>query len=359
MSRIAALQQLLEDEGVDALVVTARSNIRYLSGFSGSAGTLVVGAAGATLVTDNRYALQAPDEIARHGAPVEVRIGPSGGFPDVVDLVKTAPVVGLESDHITWGQAARFATALPGDTTSTSGLIEGLRERKDDAEIALIESAAGLADAALADVRDLLANEPTERAFATELEAAMRRRGADRAGFETIVAAGANSARPHHRPGDTPVRPGDLVVVDFGAETGGYRSDMTRSFVVGTPNDRQAELLDGVLAAQAAGVAAAGPGVPTAEIDAACRDHLTSIGLGEWFSHGTGHGVGLDIHEAPSVSASATATLAPGHIITVEPGVYLPEVGGVRWEDTLVITDDGARALTKAEKRPIVDLHTA
>lgn len=359
MSRLDRLRSLLDEEQVDALVVTTRSNIRYLSGFSGSAGTLVVTASTATLVTDNRYALQAPDELARAGAPVDVRIAPSGGFAELVSLLKTMPVVGLEGDQITWGQAERFATALPGETTATSGLVERLREHKDAAEVDRIETAAALADAALDQVRHLLASGLTERGFATELDAAMRRGGADRSGFETIVASGPNSARPHHRPGGRAIQPGDLVVVDFGAEKDGYRSDMTRSFVLGDPSDRQTELLDGVRAAQAAGVAAAGPGVATSAIDAACRTHLESIGLGEWFTHGTGHGVGLDIHEAPSVSATATATLAPGHIITVEPGVYLPEVGGVRWEDTLVITDDGARALTKAEKRPIVELHTA
>ena len=359
MTRLGRLRTLLDDEQVDALVVTTRSNIRYLCGFSGSAGTLVVTSSSAALVTDNRYALQAPDEIERAGAAVEVCIAPSGGFAELVSLLKTAPTVGLEGDQITWGQAERFATALPGEAVATSGLVERLREHKDADEVERIELAAGLADTALEQVRHLLGTGITERDFATELDAAMRRGGADRSGFETIVASGPNSARPHHRPGDRAIQPGDLVVVDFGAEKDGYRSDMTRSFVLGEPTERQAELLEGVRAAQAAGVAAAGPGVATAAVDAACRTHLESIGLGEWFTHGTGHGVGLDIHEAPSVSATATATLAPGHIITVEPGVYLPEVGGVRWEDTLVITDDGARALTKAEKRPIVELHTA
>ncbi len=359
MSRLLALRSLMDDAEVDMLVVSNRSNIRYLSGFSGSAGTLVVGAERATLVTDNRYALQAPDEVTAANAAVEVHIGPSGGFADLVALLKTAPRVGLEADQITWSQAERFATALPGETVSTSGLVEALRERKDDGEVARIERAAGLADQALASTRSLLGTGMSERQFATELVAEMRRLGADRSGFETIVASGPNSARPHHRPGDRSIEPGDLVVIDFGAEKDGYRSDMTRSFVIGEPNDQQTEMLEGVRGAQAAGVAAAGPGVPTATVDAACRDHLAELGLVTWFTHGTGHGVGLDIHEAPSVSASATATLAPGHIITVEPGVYVPDVGGVRWEDTLVITDDGARALTKAEKRPVVELHTA
>ena len=148
---------------------------------------------------------------------------------------------------------------------------------------------------------------------------------------------------------------GAAVVVDFGAEFDGYRSDMTRTFSIGDPAEREAEVLNEVKIAQAAGVSAVAPGVSVTEIDRACRSHLADVGLGKWFTHGTGHGVGLDIHEAPAVNDRGTATLAPGHVITVEPGVYIPEFGGVRWEDTVVVTVDGAEVMTKAPKDPIIE----
>jgi Xaa-Pro aminopeptidase len=359
MSRIARLQASFADAEIGGLLVTNPSNIRYLTGFTGSAGMLFVGASGATLVTDSRYALRAPAEIEASGAPSDVVISPGRDLTELVSLAKTTARVGLEADHVSWSQAERFATSLPGEAVSTSGVVEALREFKDADEIAAIERAAAIADAALAEVQPLLADLPTERRFGAELDAAMRRLGADRPGFETIVAAGNNSARPHHQPSDTQVGIGDLVVVDFGAEKDGYRSDMTRSFVIGTPTERQNEILNAVHEAQQAGVDAAGPGVATADVDRACRDRLGAAGLGEWFTHGTGHGVGIDIHEAPSVSARGTATLAPGHIITVEPGAYIPDFGGVRWEDTLVITNTGSRPLTNAVKQPVVEPNSA
>ena len=205
-------------------------------------------------------------------------------------------------------------------------------------------------------MRPQLGESLTEREIAAALDATMRSLGADRSGFDTIVASGPNAARPHHQPSDRVIARGDLVIVDMGAERGSYRSDMSRSFSIGEPDERSAELLDAVKMAQSAGVSAVGPGVPASEIDAACRDHLKTAGLDQFFTHGTGHGVGLDIHEAPSVSARATATLAPGHIITVEPGVYIPDFGGVRWEDTLLVTDTGSESLTRSDKHTIISV---
>ncbi|MFP5487266.1 MAG: M24 family metallopeptidase, partial [Acidimicrobiia bacterium] len=206
---------------------------------------------------------------------------------------------------------------------------------------------------ALASVLPELETGPTELAFAAALEAEMRAGGADDISFDTIVASGPNGSRPHHQPGPRRIEPGDLVVVDFGALVDGYHSDMTRTIPVGgvgALDDTQRRMLEVVTAAQAAGVAAVAAGAPVAGVDAACRAVIDDAGWGEAFVHGTGHGVGLDIHEAPGVNGTSTASLAAGQVVTVEPGVYLPGHGGVRVEDTVVVTSDGCHPLTCAPK---------
>ena len=195
---------------------------------------------------------------------------------------------------------------------------------------------------------------PTEAEFGLELDTEMRRRGASGSAFETIIASGPNSAKAHHRPSTRRVQPGDFVIIDFGAIVDGYRSDMTRTVVVGAPTAQQQRLYDAVAGAQAAGVAAVIDGIDAKEVDRACRDYITELGWGDRFVHGTGHGVGLDIHEAPWVNTRTTATLHTGHVVTVEPGVYLPDFGGVRVEDTVFVTPSGCRPVTHTAKDPVV-----
>jgi Xaa-Pro aminopeptidase len=207
-----------------------------------------------------------------------------------------------------------------------------------------------MADAALAAVRHRLGEHPTESEVALELEWQMRRLGAEGISFETIVASGPNGAKPHHHPGPRRIDDGDLVVIDFGALLDGYHSDMTRTIMVGEPSPTQADMWDLVHTAQAAGVAAVQAGVEAKAVDDACRSIIREAGLDAAFAHVTGHGVGLDIHEAPRVAATADATLAAGQVVTVEPGVYLAEHGGVRIEDTVVVTPTGCRTLTRATK---------
>jgi Xaa-Pro aminopeptidase len=201
-------------------------------------------------------------------------------------------------------------------------------------------------------VLPLIAAEPTEAEFALVLDTEMRRRGADGPSFDTIVAAGANAGFPHHRPAHDRIAEGALLIVDFGALVDGYHSDMTRTFVVGDPSPRQTDLLSVVSEAQARGVAAVGPGVTARAVDAACRRYLEDAGHGDRFTHGTGHGVGLLIHEAPWINASSDDALAPAQVLTVEPGVYHGSFGGVRVEDTVVVTEHGCRPLTKMPKDP-------
>jgi Xaa-Pro aminopeptidase len=249
----------------------------------------------------------------------------------------------------TWGDLLGADRLVP-----TSNAVEALREVKDAAEIARMERAAAIADAALFDTLPLMSQGVTEEHFALELDTAMRRHGAESTAFETIVAAGENSAKPHHHPGGRTIAHGDPVVVDFGATYEGYRSDMTRTFCVNEdPTGELARIFEVVRTSQAAGAEAVKPGISVKDVDDVCRQIIADAGWADRFEHGTGHGVGLDIHEAPTVSQLGTAILAPGFVVTVEPGVYVPGSGGVRVEDTLVVTEDGARALTRFTK----DIH--
>jgi len=354
------------DERPDALVVTEPANIRWLTGFTGSAGVLLVTGDRALLTTDGRYRTQASEQLAASGVGDATAIcigGVTAQRAALVDAVGTDSVVGLEASHVSWTAVRAWETVLdPRRLVATTGIVEGLRVVKDDGEVARMERAAAIADAALGSVLHLLADAGagrgpllTESGFAAALDHAMRVLGAEDRSFETIVASGENSAMPHARPGRRALRPGDPVVVDFGAIFAGYRSDMTRTFCLGgEPTGELATVFQVVLASQAAGVASVAPGVVTGDVDTVCRQVIAASGWAERFEHGTGHGVGLDIHEAPSVGAGSTAILEPGTVVTVEPGVYLPSVGGVRMEDTLVVTGTGSRPLTRFPKEVAV-----
>lgn len=340
-----------------ALVVTCPANIRWLTGFTGSAGVLGITGERALLTTDGRYRTQSAEQVAASGAADQVAVT-VGGVADqraaLGELVGSEPVVGLEADSVTWAAQRSWDEFLAAsEVVPTRGLVEDLRVVKDAAEILRMERAAAIADEALAAVLPLLTapGGTTEAGFAAALDHAMRQGGAEESAFETIVASGENSAKPHARPGRRLIRPGDPVVVDFGATFDGYRSDMTRTFVVGgEPTGELARVFAVVAEAQRAGVAGVRPGVEAGSIDGICRKVVEEAGWAERFEHGTGHGVGLDIHEAPSVGPGSTAILHSGTVLTVEPGVYLPGTGGVRIEDTLVVTAHGSRPFTQFPK---------
>ena len=340
----------------DALLVTNLTNIRYLTGFTGSAALLLVAPDGLVFVTDGRYRDQAAGELAAAGVEADIHIGRTTDAQREL-LVKAAAGLarlGLEAEAVTWAQQRRFDADWfeAAELVATTGLVEDLRELKDAGEVARIEAACTIADAALAAVRHRLGEEATEAEVALDLEWEMRRRGADGPSFETIVASGPNGAQPHHRAGDRRIREGDLVVIDFGALVDGYHSDMTRTLAVGALDGTQQRMFEVVRESQAAGVAAVRAGVEAQAVHEVCRAVIRDAGWDEAFLHGTGHGVGLDIHEPPRISVTAAGSLADGHVVTVEPGVYLPAHGGVRIEDTLVVTAEGCRPLTLAPKEP-------
>jgi Xaa-Pro aminopeptidase len=353
-SRVGRLREAFAAAEVDALLVTNLTNVRYLTGFTGSAALLLVATDGVTFVTDGRYGQQAEAQLS--GAGVDAAIEVSGvGQKDLVTAAVAAAGaerLGLEADAVTWSAQRTYTESwFPAlELVPTVGLVGALRLVKDAGEVARIEAACAIADVALAEVRHRLAERPTEAELGLELDTAMRRLGAADVSFETIVASGPNGARPHHRPGRRTIADGDLVVIDFGALVDGYHSDMTRTAVVGEPSPTQARMYEVVAEAQAAGVAAVAAGVPAKDVDGACREVIAAAGWADAFLHGTGHGVGLDIHEDPRVGQSTGAPLATGSIVTVEPGVYLPEHGGVRIEDTVLVTDDGCRTLTRTHR---------
>jgi Xaa-Pro aminopeptidase len=352
--RADRLRTAMDAAGVPALLVTSLTSIRYLTGFTGSAALVLVTPAGLTFVTDGRYGQQAEAQLGAAGVAADVQVTSLGQRDAVVGALAASGVeqVGLEADAVTWAAQRTYDGAWFPElkVVPTTGLVAGLRLTKDDGELARLEAAASIADAALAQVRHLLADGPTEVEFGLELDGAMRRLGADDVSFETIVASGPNGALPHHRPSRRVVRDGDLVVLDFGALVDGYHSDMTRTLAVGELSEVQQRMWDVVHDAQAAGVAAVAAGVEARDVDAACREVIAAAGWEEAFLHGTGHGVGLDIHEDPRVAKTSTATLVDRCVVTVEPGVYLPEHGGVRIEDTVVVTPGGCRPITLTPK---------
>ncbi|MFN8023342.1 MAG: aminopeptidase P family protein [Acidimicrobiales bacterium] len=339
---------------LDALVVSDLTNLRWLTGFTGSAATAVVLGDEIVLVTDGRYGAQAERQLdaARCAGRVLVGLTQAAQLDLLMQVIgAVSGPVGFESVHTSHARWRQLVDAAGRELQPTVGLVETGRRVKDAAELARIERACAIADAALAEVAPTLAPGRTEVQVRNDLERLMREFGAAGPSYETIVATGPrNAPLPHHRPTDTVIEDGHTVIIDVGALVDGYHSDMTRTYVVGDASPLQADVYEAVLAAQVAGVAAVRPGLSTGELDAVCRDLLTEAGFGPWFSHGTGHGVGLLIHEDPFVNSSGGWVLQVGDVVTVEPGVYREDFGGVRVEDLVEVTSTGGRALTSTPK---------
>jgi Xaa-Pro aminopeptidase len=338
---------------VDALLVTDLTNIRWLTGFTGSNGWVVLGPDRLTLVTDGRYGEQAAEQMVAAGVDGEVLVGTTGAatLQLVADACARYAAVGFEAAHVTVLQHTQYTATVTSRLVATIGIVETERRVKDEAEIEAMARACRIADQALAEVVPILGEGVTEAQVRNQLELRMREFGASGPSYDTIVATGPHHASlPHHRPTDTVIEPGHTVIIDVGALVDGYHSDMTRTFFIGQSTAQQRELYEVVLAAQEAGVAAVKAGMSVKELDGVCRGIIADAGFGEWFTHGTGHGVGLLIHEDPFVNRAGDAILQVGDVVTVEPGVYREGFGGIRVEDLVVVTTDGCRVLTESPK---------
>lgn len=343
--RQARAVALLERHQLDALIVSHLANIRWLTGFTGSAGVLLLRPERTTLLTDFRYAVQAPEEVAGTADTLIERTNVWGRLEEMVRRLDTVRV-GFESEIVTARQAGRINSWLGGAAVPTVDLIEELRQIKDAGEIAAIRAAGALATEALAGVLPAVRAGERELDVAARLEAALRLRGSQWHPFETIVASGPRSALPHARTSDRILEPGELLLIDFGAKVDGYCSDVTRTVVLGRADARQRQVYQLVQEAQLRARQGIRAGMTGAAADALARDLIAERGFGEAFGHSLGHGLGLEVHEGPRLAATAQGILPVGAVVTVEPGIYLPGWGGVRLEDDLWLSADGPVLLT-------------
>jgi Xaa-Pro aminopeptidase len=348
--RLSNLRQQLDKQKLDALLVTNRENIRYLSGFTGSSGMLLVNDRQVFLLTDSRYTIQAQQE-----AP-DTRLELGGNLLEQLEqLLRNLKLsrLGFEADHLTYNNYDKISHICRQkglELVASQKLVADLRLIKEPEEINHIKQAVAIAETAFPKIIKQVKPGIQEKELALELEFATKHLGSGKPPFDIIVASGTRSAMPHGVASDKAISPGELIIFDFGASYKGYNSDITRTLLWGTPSPRQTELYEIVYAAQAEAIAGVKPGMSAAEVDKIARGVIEQAGYGEYFGHGTGHGVGLEIHEAPYINQKSQARLIPGMVFTIEPGVYLPETGGVRIEDMVLVTEDGCEVLTDLPK---------
>jgi Xaa-Pro aminopeptidase len=352
--RLAALRRRLSGEDAEAALITLPANMRYLTGFEGVfdegiAAACLVTADVARFHTDFRYAEAARE--AAVGSPWAVHVQRESMYVELSQELRAEGIstLAIESS-VPYGRFKYISEQFGGRVLVVEQWVEELRQVKETVELEAIERAAALADDAFDHVLGVLAAGMREIDVAIEIDSFLRRSGSEGVAFETIVASGPNSARPHAGVTSRVIGEGDFVKMDFGARVGGYCSDMTRTVVMGKATDRHREIYDAVLAANEAALAGARAGMPGSEIDGIARRLLTERGFGENFGHGLGHGVGLSVHELPSVGKASRAAVRSGAVITIEPGVYVPGFGGVRIEDLVVVEDGGVRVLSHSRK---------
>ena len=334
--------------GLSGAVITDIKNIRYFSGFTGSDAALVVCENGGIFLTDGRYTTQAGGEVGAF--PVQEYRNKLDGIADAVRALKIRRV-GVESRSLSYFFFTAVKSRLPGRSlVPITEDLACLRMIKDDDEIDALKQAVRISEEAFTDVGPLLAAGTREDTIAVELEYRMKKRGSGVLPFPIIVASGKNGALPHAHAGERKIDPGDLLTVDFGAQYHGYHSDQTITVMIGSDGAKEREVYDVVLGAQRRAIDAVKPGVSVQEVDKAARDYISDRGYGEYFTHGTGHGVGLDIHEPPRISPLGEEVLDEGMVITVEPGIYIPGWGGVRIEDMVLVTKTASCVLTTIPK---------
>jgi len=349
-ARIGRLQARMVELKVSHFLVTSFTDVGYLSGFLGGDSYLVVGPGKPTMVSDFRY----QETLAELSPTFDIVIRKSSMTDTLTELLARSGVerLGIQAEYLTVLERDAFAKKLAkGSVVSTAGVVMGLRRIKDHAEVALISKAIKLQEQALLEVLPTIVPGQTELTVAAELESAMKDRGATGLAFGTIVAAKANGSLPHHHSGTTKVAANQGLLIDWGAVYQGYRGDLTRTFAMGKWPKKLAEIYPIVLEAHEAAAAALAPGKSSSAVDKVARDVITKAGYGDQFGHGLGHGLGLDTHEEPRMSHMLKGTtMQEGNVVTIEPGIYLPGVGGVRLEDDYLVTATGCRRLSNLPK---------
>lgn len=352
INRIDKIRNNLKDRGLPAILVTSQYNLRYVSGFTGTTGLALITLDKAYFVTDFRYTSQASKQCQGY----EIIQNTGLIYDEVAKIAKDDRLssIAFEEEHLSYSTYSLLKDLISADLIPVSGIIEELREIKESGEIAIIRKACEIADAAFAHILTYIKPGMKELQVATELDFHMRSLGASGVSFETIVASGLRSAMPHGVASEKIIESGDMVTLDFGCYYDGYVSDMTRTIAVGEPSEKMKEIYQLVLEAQLKVIEAAKPGVSGVELDHVARGYFEEKGHGEAFGHSTGHGIGLEIHEGPNVSRLAEKKFVPGNVITDEPGLYYPEIGGVRIEDDLLVTETGVEILTQSPKELII-----
>ncbi|MBD1378808.1 M24 family metallopeptidase [Metabacillus arenae] len=351
--KIEKIRESFEGLGIDGLLITSSYNRRYMTGFTGTAGVAVISKSGAAFITDFRYVQQASKQI--EGFNIVQHRGPI--VEEIAEQVKHLGInkLGFEQDHVTFSAFAEYKRAFEGvELIPVSGAIEKLRLIKTDAEIKILKEAAKVADSAFKHILEFIKPGLKELDVSNELEFYMRKQGAVSSSFDIIVASGHRSALPHGVASDKVIEKGDFVTLDFGAYYNGYCSDITRTISVGEPSEKLKEIYEIVLRAQISGMDGIKAGLTGKQADALTRDYITEKGYGEYFGHSTGHGIGLEVHEGPALSIKSDTVLEPGMVVTVEPGIYLAGIGGVRIEDDTVVTATGNECLTHSPKELII-----
>jgi Xaa-Pro aminopeptidase len=350
-SRLQRLREALAEREAQSVLILDPINVGYLSGFTGSTAALVVTPERQLFITDSRYSVQAHRECPGF----ELVVTPSSATygETIADQVKGLGVgeLAIEGDFVTVSQHEKLVKQMEGVALKpVEELVRGLRRIKDAGEIASIRAACELADRAFEFVLTLLKPGAVEREIAAELEFWMKKHGAEKEGFDTIVASGHRSALPHGRASDKALETGDFITFDFGARLHGYNSDLTRTVVLGQASEKQREVYQVVLDAQLAALAAIRPGLEGKTVDAVARDRIKAAGYGDHFGHGLGHGLGRQVHDHPGLSPKIEMTIEAGMVLTIEPGLYIEGWGGVRIEDDVLVTEAGCEALTHAPK---------
>jgi Xaa-Pro aminopeptidase len=359
MMRLAKLRQILADSNLDAMVISQPENRRYLSGFTGTRGVLFISPEQAILATTFVYFEQARKQSPAFDL-VRFQREFAEVWPDLVTKISSAQQcrarrVAFESAHLTVSEHGKLAAGAGNvELVPTEGVVEGLRAIKDEDELDIIRKAVALADAAFTYAVEFIEPGMTEREVAWELEVYMRTHGAEKVAFDLIVGAGPNGAMPHHEVSERGIGEGEPIVMDLGARVAGYHSDLTRTICLGQPDERFIEIYDLVLRAQLAAEAVVRAGIVAGEADNIARQVIAEAGYGEQYGHGLGHGVGLAVHEEPFIRQGAEEMLKPGMVFTVEPGIYLPDWGGVRIEDMVLVQEGGVEVLSRAGKEPVI-----